>query len=409
MSLNFKYNLLKVSNLKTILYFYKPPKNKLNSSLFKIVYLFLFYLTLFSLPNQILSVTNYYIEIKLNQIGEQQVISDSYPRPSLQDSTVNGISRSMNGKKIHIDSVNHKVKLFWRNPGLTDFSKMFHNLENITEVYIHYLHGQHSKFSYTFCNCINLEKMTIAADYSDSYAISDMSGMFYNCQSLASFSFDKFYLDIYSVKLNEYYIYYYNHIDMSNMFYNCINLRTIEMYYNTGRYANYISNMNYMFYNCISLSSVYLARFQTDDYINLSHMFYNCQKLETITFSSNSQSFGVNNIELMFYNCTNLKQINLISFKSSYDLNFSYLFYNCQNLKTVELNDNYLHIIDTREMFYNCYKLEKLTFYPQYTMNQINMSRMFYNCYKLNTITLIKIMIILFQLICPQCSIIAIL
>ena len=104
--------------------------------------------------------------------------------------------------------------------------------------------------------------------------------MFYNCQSLTSFSFNKLYLDFYGYNYKEYpyrnfrylncpdnkeHVYHYdcyyyigidntyklyNKISMAYIFYNCTSLKFIDI--DSNQRQN-ISDMKYMFYNCISL------------------------------------------------------------------------------------------------------------------------------------------------------------
>ena len=222
---------------------------------------------------------------------------------------------------------------------------MFSNLENIAVVYIKNLIGGNSTFYYTFSNCINLKKFTLDIKYDNKYAIKDMSGMFFNCPSLTSFSFENFYLNyygqwccyIYDYYDYEYYNYYsyeycnfyydceddyydgsydyqlddhyelYNKINMSYMFYNCTDLKSITM---NGQVYGNISNMEYMFYNCFSLESINLEKITTGNLnINLSYTFYNCYSLKTITFNSKEKSFGVKDMKYMFYNCSELNTI----------------------------------------------------------------------------------------------------
>ena len=186
---------------------------------------------------------------------------------------------------------------------------MFSNLKNITEVSITGLIDNNTMFSSTFSNCINLKKINVFIENKQEYAIKDMSGMFYNCQSLTSFSFNKLYLDFYGYNYKEYECYdcrysncpdnykyvlhydcyyylvrsykLYNKISMEYMFYNCTSLKFIDIDSNPRQN---ISDMKYMFYNCISLESINLEKFATgkDNNINLSYIFYNCYSLTSV-------------------------------------------------------------------------------------------------------------------------------
>ena len=488
---------------KNIQSFHKFKKHKINLESYKILDFISFYLILVLLPKQILSQ---YIEIKVNQPGEQQVLSDDYDGIFPSSSYVDGTYKNLIVKKIQVSSESSIIRLGWNNY-ITNFKRMFSNLKNIIEIHINNLHYNGTIFSFTFSNCINLKKVTISINYNINYAIKDMSGMFYNCPSLISFSFKDLYLNYYFTntyksyyfscepcynwvtyylfnKINLSYMFYnctslksitvdsyprQNISDMSYMFYNCISLTSIDlekfstsnvlnidlsymfyncnllttikfhptytgvsnmsyMFYNctsltsinnldkfsTGNNLNIdlsytfynchllktikfhptytgVSNMSYMFYNCTSLTSINnLDKFSTGNNLNidLSYTFYNCKEIETIKFISGDKSFGINKIDYMFYNCSKLEKINLSPFRadSSIHLNMSYLFYNCQNLTEVDITNNYFYISDTIQMFYNCVKLEKLTFYPNRLYKNISMSKMFYNCIKLQSI-----------------------
>ena len=348
--------------------FTQIKRNKINSEFYSIANYILFYLILFLLLEQTISDTTYehYIIITVNQQEEQQPLSDEYKgvRPAIFPNA----------------PTSSTITLEW-DKTITDFSHMFSNLKNIDEVYIHHLLGIHSIFSFTFSNCVNLKKITIDEEYNRNSAIKDMSGMFYNCQSLTSFSFNNLYLELY----DNYYNNLYNNIDMSYMFYNCTSLKFITR--NNNRDFRYISDMSYMFYNCISLTSINLEKFLTREttYIDLSYMFFNCHSLRIISFKS---SFATKDIKYMFYNCSELSQANIgdLDIKSSSFLNMSYLFYNCQKLTDVGNIFNNIKINDAREMFYNCFKLTSIYFNPIETINDINMTKMFYNCRNLEKI-----------------------
>ena len=179
------------STLKKTYFFPKFKKEKLELQLYKIVDYILIYLILILLPNQILSN---YIEIKVNETKNQQILSDEFTGPFPSIIYLNNVQKTYVGKIIQEDFEFSSVKLVWNNR-ISNFDKMFSNIKNITEVYIYSLIDKESKFSYTFSNCINLKKFTIDISYGIKYAILDMSGMFYNCSSLTSFSFINLYLD----------------------------------------------------------------------------------------------------------------------------------------------------------------------------------------------------------------------
>ena len=281
---------------------------------------------------------------------------------------------------------------------------MFSNLKNIVEIHIYKLLGKNNTFSFAFSDCINLQKINISINYNIDYAIKDLSGMFYNCPSLTSFSLDNLYLnyhDSYHYQectegsnrvCQDKYQYYYNKINISYMFYNCKGLKSINMNSHSSRK---ISDMSYMFYNCNSLESVNLANFDIDNILNidLSYMFYNCHKLTTITLTPTNTNYGVSNMRYMFYNCISLLSINLEKFMTGNvpNIDLSYMFYNCQKLTSVKFisQANNYEINDMKYMFYNCNSLITINLIQIITKSNIyiDLSYLFYNCDSLTTIS----------------------
>ena len=170
--------------------FRKVKNDKLMIQLYKVFDYILIYLILILLPKQIKSN---YIEIKVNETKQQQIISDNFIGPFPSKIYLNGVQRNFS-KLIQADFEFSSIILVWNNP-INNFSYMFSNITNITEAHIWNLLGKYNVFSYTFSNCINLKKFTLDITYDKEHIISDLSGMFYNCQSLTSFSFDNLYLN----------------------------------------------------------------------------------------------------------------------------------------------------------------------------------------------------------------------
>ena len=191
--------------------FRKVKNDKLMIQLYKVFDYILIYLILILLPKQIKSN---YIEIKVNETKQQQIISDNFIGPFPSKIYLNDVPRNFS-KLIQADFEFSTIKLVWNNR-INNFSYMFSNITNITEAHIWNLLGKYNVFSYTFSNCINLKKFTLDITYDKEHIISDLSGMFYNCQSLTSFSFDKLYLKYYGIhcyynlynKISDNYSYY---------------------------------------------------------------------------------------------------------------------------------------------------------------------------------------------------------
>ena len=325
-----------------------------------------------------------YIEIEVNKVGVNQIISDEYIGNLPSQYKINNRNFPFENKQINIASTNNKIRLYW-DYTISNYSYMFSNLSTITSVHMYYMFGQNNDMSYMFYNCYNLQKYTYDIYYNEAYKIIDMRRMFYNCTSLLYFNFNNLYIDSY---------YYYNsqnqkvsaYASLSYMFYNCYNLKSIYIGdFESGNKCKYIGNMRGMFYNCFSLTSLNLKGFKTVSGIDLSYMLYNCSKLEI--FQDFNYVVSVIDLRYMFYNCSSLKNISLSNFTSSSSssiissVSMSGLFYNCYNLNIVKGFTN-LYISDTDQMFYNCTSLTNLYFKPKQIREDINMSKMFYNCIK---------------------------
>ena len=259
-----------------------------------------------------------------------------------------------------------------------DFSYMFYNCQNLREVDSdENFYKNIISVKNMFFNCSSLISVNLGIYSDDSM---DFSYMFYNCSKLTNFN-------------NIHYISVYN---MQFMFYNCNSLNRISFSYlrDFNSYDNMYINMSYSFYNCYNLISI-------DDinYLSISDarkMFYNCTSLELIYFNPRAIKSNAS-MEQMFYNCTKMNEtiigISGLS-SSSYFISPSNLysaFYNCISLKSLEFNYFYTNFVtDISYMFYNCKKLEKISFLNSYFRNNltINMRGVFQNCEKLISLDL---------------------
>ena len=342
-----------------------------------------------------------FMEIKVNQIGYNQIISNDYNDSLPFKVFVNNVPKLLRNKKVYVESTDDLIYLEW--PMITaqiNVTYMFSNLTTIFSVKMNIL-GLNGNMSYMFYNCHNLELFTYCINYNKAYGIKDMRSMFYNCYSLKSFDFKNLYLDFYKENTstiittttnkkgkpttNEKIIhnYYYYDVNLSYMFYNCRSLEYID--FGSGNISKII-DMRGMFYNCFSLKSINLTKILPGNNVNLSYMFYNCSSLNNFAMNN----INIKDMKYMFYNCTLLSKINIDSFScsSSYYINMSNVFYNCYNLPEIQGGFNYLYINDAREIFYNCISLSSLDFNPKGIDKKINMTKMLYNCPKLRNITL---------------------
>ena len=397
----FKLNKVKSNNLleypkKSKVFFHdKRPKfenvnyNKNKFVLFKLIF---FQLILMLLPKQVLLIYKHSIKLRVSVSGFQRIFSDKYNGPYPNITYINDDVTIFRKEKLDINSPDYVIKMLWEKP-LSDFTYMFSDSINIIYIEMNDISEQNCNMSYMFYNCTNLNEVKYISNYGSSHLITDTIGMFYNCISLTTFSFDNFFMEECSSPgiCNSDNYFYRN---MSYMFYNCQYLKNISFLNN----IKYVSDMKYMFYNCTSLESIELTKFETNSclgcYIDMSYMFYNCKNLSTIILT---QDIYVKNIYKMFYNSESLESIDIQYFKSSnlYHINMSYLFYNCEKLEAIKGDFNNFFISDTRNMFFNCKSLrykdnnnEVINIYIN-TNDKINMSKMFYNCESIKNVNIL--------------------
>ena len=332
----------------------------INIILFEIIFLFL--------PKRITTIN--YMEIKVNQLGYNQIFSDIYTGPMPSKVLYDEMPFLLVNKLVYVESLDNPIYFEWED-SIIDFSFMFNNITSINSIKINFPLPSNCNMSNMFSNCSNLNEFIYNIDSSSSINI-DMNKMFYNCSSLKSFEFQKLKL---------------NNANTSYMFFNCVNLDTFNFNY----YSFNVIDMKGMFYNCISLEEIKFETIGTNTYIDTSYMFYNCSNLTSfIIINNNFNCIKIKEIKYMFYNCTSLNKLNINYFINTNNyINMTNLFCNCYSLTAIEGSFYNLLISDTSKMFYNCYSLETLNFNPRRKNEKIyiNMTKMFYNCQKINKIT----------------------
>ena len=116
-------------------------------------------------------------------------------------------------------------------------------------------------------------------DYLNTSEVTDMSQMFYNCESLNTLDVSKFNTE--------------NVWDMSGMFYGCESLRTLDVSkFNTSK----VTKMGWMFDGCSSLESLDVTKFNTENVTWMNFMFAEC--------------YSLNELDLTNFNTENVKYMN---------------------------------------------------------------------------------------------------
>ena len=95
--------------------------------------------------------------------------------------------------------------------------------------------------------------------------MTDMGGMFYNCEKLRS-------LDLSSFDTS-------NVTNMGGMFWNCVSLQTLDL---SSFDTRNVTDMHFMFCTCLSLPYVDISKFNTSKVEDTNGMFYQCFSLRKI-------------------------------------------------------------------------------------------------------------------------------
>ena len=217
----------------------------------------------------------------------------------------------------------------------------------------------------------NDDSLTIVLTGIKTEKVTDLSFMFYNCETLASLDFQSFKTEKIS--------------NMNFMFAKCKSLKSLDL---RAFKVNMITNMSSMFHSCSSLSSIDLESFNTKNVIDMSNMFWGCCCLNTLNLSSFNTE-NVTKMSKMFWGCTSLIELNLSSFNTKNVINMEGMFYNCCSLIELNLSSfNTQNVINMEYMFYYCNSLEDINLSSFNTLKVTRMDYMFFNCSSLTTLDL---------------------
>lgn len=147
-----------------------------------------------------------------------------------------------------------------------------------------------------------------------------------------------------------------NVTDMSGMFYGCESLTDIDLYaFNTAN----VTDMSSMFEGCKSLTSIDVSAFNTANVTAMSRMFMSCISLKDIDVSGFNTA-NVTNMNSMFYECSSLTSLDVTNFKMDKVGNAGSMFSQCSALQTIYCNDDWSQneVLEASEyMFTDCSSL----------------------------------------------------
>ena len=212
----------------------------------------------------------------------------------------------------------------------------------------------------------------------DSSSFTDMSCMFYYCNSLTSLDLSG--LDTSAVT------------NMEQMFSYCRGIESINL---SGIDTSSVATMREMFSICSKLTSIDLSGFNTSSVTDMGHMFRKCG-FTSLDLSSFNTSL-VTNMNSMFSACRNLTSIDLSGFNTSKVTNMYQMFggyrydgdeYTC-GFTSLDLSSfNTSSVTDMGNMFSYCNSLTSLNLSSFDTSSVTNMSSMFYSCKALTSLDL---------------------
>ena len=232
---------------------------------------------------------------------------------------------------------------------VTDMSYMFYGCQSLQTLDL---------TSFNTVNVVSMREMFSAYNYDgmsleniifgenfDTSKVTDMYGMFRLCYNLTSLDLSSFNTSAVT--------------NMADMFYNCTELRSITFGENFN--TSNVTDMSSMFSECRSLTSLALNSFNTSVVINMAAMFYNCTGLRSITFGENFNTSNVTDMSFMFSYCSSLIGLDLSSFDTSNVTDMSYMFRDCTSLTTLDLSSfDTLNVTDMSRMFFACNSLTYL-------------------------------------------------
>ncbi len=173
--------------------------------------------------------------------------------------------------------------------------------------------------------------------------------------------------------------------DMSGMFRQCQALTTID--FGDSFDTSAVTNMNYLFWDCKSLKSLDVSGFDTSNAIYMNNMFGACSGLNKLDIS-NFDTSNVQDMGNMFSGCSGLTELkwDVGKFKTSNVTDMSGMFSNCLNITVLDLSHfDTSDVTNMSSMFNTCKKLINLDLSSFDTSKVTSMDSMFKD-YKHSTI-----------------------
>ena len=192
-----------------------------------------------------------------------------------------------------------------------------------------------------FDECAYIQSISFAEGFNTS-SVTDMSLMFYNCQTLTSLDLSGFDTS--------------NVTDMSGMFANCERLTSLNV---SGFDTSNVTNMSDMF-GCYNLTSLDVSGFDTSNVTDMRQMFDQCRSLTSLDVSRFDTS-KVTHMNSMFSSCSGLTSLDVSGFDTSNVTNMSGMFDGCRGITSLDVSGfDTSNVTDMHDMFDGCACLTSL-------------------------------------------------
>ena len=200
--------------------------------------------------------------------------------------------------------------------------------------------------------------------------VTDMSGMFNECNNLDSLCLDAFKTDYVT--------------DMSDMFNGCYKLRSLNL---RSFKTDNVTNMSGMFANCLRVTSLDISSFNTSNVTDMNCMFFAMCSLGSIDLKG-FDTKKVANMSRMFFGCQSFTEIDIKNLETAEVTDMSAMFADCRKLTSIKHNFNTRNVTTMNNMFGSCYNLTYMTQISHVTAKLKDMSYMFSGCEKFAIIDL---------------------
>ena len=146
-----------------------------------------------------------------------------------------------------------------------------------------------------------------------------------------------------------------NVTDMSWMFFFCNSLTKLDV---SNFDTQKVADMSFMFPGCSNLTTLDFSNFNTKKVTDMGSMFLSCYSLTTLNVS-NFDTKNVTSMNAMFSGCSNLTTLDFSNFNTKKVTDMSFMFQGCESLTTIYVSDKFVTTACEYgdKMFKDCGKL----------------------------------------------------